>query len=333
MTHSVSIGFDGRVMELAFVKKIEEELKTIPGITININPTLDLVGKIWTDRPKLLFNEIYILPIEFSGKEAADKLNEVRLALREKQADYHLISSLDDIAWLLNLRGSDIASNPVFLSFLFISEDSAVLFCHIESISDEIRDYLEELGISLGNYDDIYDFLRSYKEKDGSGENGENKETVPLILLDPDTINYRLYSEACKSFAPLLEENPSGLMKSMKNETEIENLRAANITDGIAMVRFLKWIDDYRKYSDFEDITEMMVVKKLLEFRRLSPDFIDTSFETIAAYGSHGAIVHYEPTAETDITIDREGFLLVDSGAQYLKGTTDITRTIVMGEL
>lgn len=321
---SITIGFDGKVMDLSFVKALEEQLSEMNGISIDINPTLDLVGRIWTDRPEIVANEIKIFPEQFAGKSASEKLNEVRLALNEKKAEYHVIASLDDIAWLLNLRGSDIECNPVFLAYMFISEDDAILFCHTSKTDDRTKSYLSDMGVHLKEYDDIYGFLKNYSDDD---------QKMGKMLLDLESVNYRLYTEASKNFEIVEALNPSLKLRGTKNEVETENLRGANIVDGIAMVKFLKWLDEYKNDQTKETITELKAAEKLLEFRSQSTDFLGISFETISAYGPHGAIVHYEPTPETDIPVERKGFLLVDSGAQYYKGTTDITRTIAMGEL
>ncbi|MBO4509800.1 MAG: aminopeptidase P family protein [Lachnospiraceae bacterium] len=341
----ITIGFDGKVMDLSFVKALETELSELGGISIEINPTLDLVGRIWTDRPQITANEITIFPEQYAGKSASEKLNEVRLALSEKNAEYHVLASLDDIAWLLNLRGSDIECNPVFLSYIFISEDDAILFCHTDKVSSETKNYLSDIGIHLKEYDEIYDFLSSYKgeaysadyvsetaDKKSQDETTDNGKAGKM-LLDPESVNYRLYTEASKHFEIVEAFNPSLGLKGTKNETEMENLREANVIDGVAMVKFLKWLDEYKNDASKATITELKAAEKLLEFRKESAEFLGISFETIAAYGAHGAIVHYEPTPETDILVERKGFLLVDSGGQYLKGTTDITRTIAMGEL
>ena len=323
---AITIGFDGKVMDFAFVKDLEEKLTGIGNVSININPTLDLVGKIWDERPELVSNKIYILPEKYAGKSASEKLNEIRLVLSEKETDFHVLASLDDIAWLLNLRGSDVECNPVFLSYLFMSEDDAVLFCHTKVMDEDTKNYLSDIGVGLREYDEIYDFLSGYETANASEKAGK-------MFLDPESVNYRLYNEAAKKFEIVLDKNPSRKLKGCKNDVEIENLRQANVIDGVAMVKFLKWLDDYKKNGSNEPMTELSAAAKLLEFRRQSPEFVDISFETIAAYGYHGAIVHYEPTLETDIPVERKGFLLVDSGAQYFKGTTDITRTIAMGEL
>ncbi len=325
-TPGVTIGFDGRVMDISFVQELEKNLSGIGRLDISINPSVDLVGRIWNDRPELKAHEIAVFPERFAGKSASEKLNEIRLALKEKNIDYHLVASLDDIAWILNLRGGDVRCNPVFLSYLFISDENAVLFCHGDKLTKEAVSYLSDLGVEVKGYEDVYSFLGDYKN--ASSDSGKAK-----ILLDPNSVNYRLFTEAGKSFEVVLNPNPSAKLKGIKNETEIENLRAANVIDGIAMVKFLKWLDDYKKNGSGENVTEIGAAEKLLEFRKMSSEFLDISFDTISAYGAHGAIVHYEPEPDTDIPVDRSGFLLVDSGAQYHKGTTDITRTIAMGEL
>ena len=344
-SQNLTIGFDGKVMDLSFVKALEQELSELGGISISINPTLDLVGRIWNDRPQIVANEIKIFPEEYAGKSASEKLNEVRLKLSEKNVEYHVLASLDDIAWLLNLRGSDIECNPVFLAYVFISEDDAILFCHTDKVAHETKNYLSDLGICLMEYDDIYGFLSSYKNEicsyayddetaDGnSRDEAVENEKAGKMLLDPGSVNYRLYTEASKKFDIVEAFNPSLGLKGTKNETEMQNLREANVIDGVAMVKFLKWLDEYKNDASKETITELKAAEKLLEFRKESTEFLGISFETIAAYGAHGAIVHYEPTPETDIPVERRGFLLVDSGGQYNKGTTDITRTIAMGEL
>ncbi len=207
---------------------------------------------------------------------------------------------------------------------MFISEDDAILFCHTSKTDDRTKSYLSDMGVHLKEYDDIYGFLKNYSDED---------QKMGKMLLDPESVNYRLYTEASKNFEIVEALNPSLKLKGTKNEVETENLRGANIVDGIAMVKFLKWLDEYKNDQAKETITELKAAEKLLEFRSQSTDFLGISFETISAYGPHGAIVHYEPTPETDIPVERKGFLLVDSGAQYYKGTTDITRTIAMGEL
>lgn len=319
---TAKVGFDGRVMDISFVKRIEEKVPNA-----EIVSDLDLVGNIWEDRPALPANDIYIFPEEYTGANAVNKLLEVVRRLREEGCSCHVVSSLDDIAWLLNLRGSDVTCNPVFLSYLFIAEENTVLFCQKNCLNPDTKKYLDDMGVEYRDYNDIYTYCKCHFEELSEGNDKQK------ILLDPDSVNYRLYKAFSDFFEPVLDTNPSTILKAQKNETELSNLRSANVIDGIAMVKFLKWLDEYKKDASREKITELGVADKLLKFRMESPEFKDISFETIAAYGYHGAIVHYEPDAESDIPVERESFLLVDSGAQYLKGTTDITRTIAMGEV
>ena len=319
---TAKIGFDGRVMDISFVKRIEEK---VPNAEIVSDP--DLVGNIWEDRPALPANDIYIFPEEYTGANAVNKLLEVVRRIREEGCSCHVVSSLDDIAWLLNLRGSDVTCNPVFLSYLFIAEENTVLFCQKSCLNPDTKKYLDDMGVECRDYNDIYSYCKCRFEEQSGGKDKQK------ILLDPDTVNYRLYKAFSDCFEPVLDTNPSTILKAQKNETELSNLRSANVIDGIAMVKFLKWLDEYKKDASGKKITELGVADKLLKFRMESPEFKDISFETIAAYGYHGAIVHYEPDAESDIPVERKSFLLVDSGAQYLKGTTDITRTIAMGEV
>lgn len=313
------IGFDGRVTDISFAEKITKKIPTAKLMTDK-----DLVGNIWQDRPALPANPIYIFPEEYTGQSAINKLAEVFRRVREKGCEYHVISSLDDIAWVLNLRGSDILNNPVFLSYLFIAEDNSVLFCNLSCIDATTEKYLKDLGVELRDYNDIYRYF------EGREVNESEKDK---ILLDSETVNYSLYKVLSKYFTTVFDTNPSSVLKAAKNSVEIENLKQANVIDGVAMVKFLKWLDEYKNDPSRPQITELGAADKLLEFRKESPEFKDISFETIAAYGYHGAIVHYEPDKDSDIPVERSGFLLVDSGAQYFKGTTDITRTIAMGEV
>lgn len=347
------IGFDGRVTDTAFGLKLEETLSKCSAMTAaetssegassyTIKYDSDLVDRLWDNRPALPANPIYSLSEDFTGRSTADKLTEIRKYMKENNCDFHLLTSLDDIAWLLNMRGSDVACNPVFLSYLLIGLEEVTLFCNIEALEKEAALSLNTLGISIQPYNGVYSYC--------SGLISGSR-----VLLDSDHVNYSLYSILSHGGQIVNKPNPSTMLKSRKNNTEIENLRLANLKDGVAMVKFLAWLDSA---NGNEPLTEVSVAEKLLEFRKeknikahyteaagmkeesrqvypdLSEvDFLDISFDTISGYGAHGAIVHYEPTPESDIPVESKGFLLVDSGAQYRQGTTDITRTIAMGPL
>jgi len=308
----MNIGFDGRVIDIAWGRRLERELTETPN-PFSIKYKQDLVDRIWSDRPALSANPIYILDEKYAGRSAADKLTSVRSIMKENNCNSHVLSSLDDIAWLLNLRGSDVACNPVFLSYLIVEERSCTLFVNESAVNAEVRAYLDSLNISVMPYNDIYSYcFHGY------------------VLLNEGTVNYSLYKTITTMAQVVNKPNPTTAMKAVKNLIEIENIRKVNITDGVAMVKFLAWLD---KNNGKIPMTELSISDKLLEFRKESPDFVDISFDTISGYAAHGAIVHYEPTKESDIAVESKGFLLIDSGAQYPGGTTDITRTIAMGPL
>ena len=307
------LGFDGRVLSLSEGKSYAEAAEEGGG---QVRPDIDLVDRIWTDRPGLSANPIFTLDEAYAGESAASKLAKLRTVMKEKGCSYHVLTSLDDIAWLLNLRGSDVACNPVFLSYLIVGETDAVLFAN-EEVMKSNADYLKELNIAVEPYASVYEYVRHFER--GCG-----------VLVDGTKLNYMLYNILSDLYDVQDEINPSTLLKACKNPVEIDNLRQCNITDGVAMVRFLYWLD---RTIGHETITEMSAAAQLESFRSLGDGYQGISFDTISGYGPHGAIIHYEPTAETDVEIRPEGLLLVDSGAQYLSGTTDITRTIAVGPL
>ena len=244
----------------------------------------------------------------------------LREAMEKESCGYHLITSLDDIAWLLNLRGDDIPCNPVFLSCLFVTQDRALLFAQEKAFGNDVKSSLERDGIILESYEAVW----------------EGACAVPghaRILLDPSSVNVTLWESL--GYAERIEKpNPTILMKAVKNPVEMRHMAEAHIKDGIAMCRFIFWLKQrMRQYDSAHPVTELDVVEKLLEFRKEGEHFLNPSFETIAAYGPHGAIIHYSPTEETNIALEQKGFLLLDSGGQYLEGTTDITRTIACGPL
>ena len=306
------VGIDGWCSSTNEVKTLIADLRKQGGITLRTN--LDPLKLIWSDRPAIPENPVEIYPIQYAGEAAHDKIARIRKALRECHADGMLMSALDDIAWTLNLRGSDVHCNPVFVGYLLLSSTTVTLYVNPAKLSPEVVAYLKAEGVGVAPYEDVTKGLKDYFEYN--------------ILLDPDEVNYRLYKLVTREIVE--EESPVKRMKTVKNEREIAGFRSAMLKDGIAMVKFLKWLSEY---SDYSECSEISISEKLEALRAEQPLYRGLSFDTIAGYGPHGAIVHYEATPDSDVPLRSEGFLLLDSGAQYLDGTTDITRTIPLGPL
>lgn len=310
---SSEIGVDGMCMTYAECSDLKTDLKHNGGITVRTN--LDILDRIWTDRPSVPLNPVSIQPIEYAGESCHDKLGRIRSSLLRRGASGMLMTQLDDIAWTLNLRGTDVHCTPVFVAWLIVAEEVAVLYIKDEKLSPEVIEYLNAEGVAVDDYDNIIDALNSY---DGY-----------TLLIDPATTNYTL-SQLRGNFNLVSAPSPVPEMKAIKNEVECNGFRNAMQRDGVAMVKFLKWLEEaVPKGCE----TELSVSAKLRQLRAEQPLFKDESFDTIAGYEEHGAIVHYEPTSDTDVPLRPEGFLLLDSGAQYLDGTTDITRTIQLGKV
>lgn len=308
---STEIGVDGMCMTYADVSDLKIELKHNGGITVRTN--LDILDRVWTDRPSVPLNPVRIQPMEYAGELCRDKLGRIRSSLLRRGAGGMLMTQLDDIAWTLNLRGTDVHCTPVFVAWLIVAEEVAVLYIKDEKLSPEVIDYLHAEGVAVDDYDNIIDALNSY---DGY-----------TLLIDPATTNYTL-SQLRGNFNLVSAPSPVPEMKAVKNEVECNGFRNAMLRDGVAMVKFLKWLEEAVPRGGE---TELSVSAKLRQLRAEQPLFMDESFDTIAGYEEHGAIVHYEPSPESDVALRPEGFLLLDSGAQYLDGTTDITRTIQLG--
>ena len=304
------VAIDGECSSAGSVKELIADLRRQGGMTLRTN--LDPLKLIWHDRPPVPENPVEIYPLEYAGESAHDKIARIRKALRDCHADGMLMSALDDIAWTLNLRGSDVHCNPVFVSYLVISSNDVTLYINKAKLSPAVQAYLKAEGVAVAPYEDVRRGLKDYFEYN--------------ILLDPDEVNYTLYS--CVEREKIEAESPVKRMKTVKNPTEISGFRSAMLKDGIAMVKFLYWLS---AQSDYSGLTEMSVSDKLEGLRAEQPLYRDISFDTIAGYGEHGAIVHYEATPATDMPLRPEGLLLLDSGAQYLDGTTEITRTIALG--
>lgn len=310
---SSEIGVDGMCMTYAECSDLKTDLKHNGGITVRTN--LDILDRIWTDRPSVPLNPVSIQPIEYAGESCHDKLGRIRSSLLRRGACGMLMTQLDDIAWTLNLRGTDVHCTPVFVAWLIVAEEVSVLYIKDEKLSPEVIEYLNAEGVAVDDYDNIIDALNSY---DGY-----------TLLIDPATTNYTL-SQLRGNFNLVSAPSPVPEMKAIKNEIECNGFRNAMQRDGVAMVKFLKWLEEaVPKGCE----TELSVSAKLRQLRAEQPLFKDESFDTIAGYEEHGAIVHYEPTPDTDVPLRPEGFLLLDSGAQYLDGTTDITRTIQLGNV
>lgn len=310
---STEIGVDGMCMTYAECSDLKTDLNHNGGITVRTN--LDILDRIWTDRPSVPLNPVSIQPIEYAGESCHDKLGRIRSSLLRRGAGGMLMTQLDDIAWTLNLRGTDVHCTPVFVAWLIVAEEVAVLYIKDEKLSPEVIEYLNAEGVAVDDYDNIIDALNSY---DGY-----------TLLIDPATTNYTL-SQLRGNFNLVSAPSPVPEMKAIKNEVECNGFRNAMQRDGVAMVKFLKWLEEaVPKGCE----TELSVSAKLRQLRAEQPLFKDESFDTIAGYEEHGAIVHYEPTPDTDVPLRPEGFLLLDSGAQYLDGTTDITRTIQLGKV
>ena len=307
-----AVGLDGAVNTAATVKTIADRLRAEGGITLRTN--IDPFERIWRDRPQVPQGKVWIHPVEYAGDTCMSKLGRIRARLSEMHVGGMLVSALDDIAWTLNLRGNDVHCNPVFVSYLLIERERATIYINKVKLTADVEAYLSEQGIDVEDYDMVSEGLRRYE--------GYN------ILIDENATSHALYSavRCVKANVP----SPVPYMKAVKNAAEIEGFRRAMVRDGVAMVRFLsRLLPSVREGGQ----TELSVSRSLETLRSEQDDFRGISFDTISAYGEHGAVVHYEPTPDTDLPLRPEGLLLIDSGAQYADGTTDITRTVALGDV
>lgn len=311
-TNNTEVALDGMVNTLNEVNALKEELRKLGGLTLRTN--LDPLKTIWTDRPKIPTNKVELQPLELAGEETRHKIERIRMALSAVHADGTLVSTLDDVAWTLNLRGSDVECNPVFVAYLLIEQQRTTLYINKEKLTNEVYNYLLSQQIDVEDYADVTKGLANYAEYN--------------ILLDPNTTNYTL-AKMVKCQEIVTMPSPVPALKAVKNEAEIRGFRNAMLKDGIAMVKFLKWL---KPAVEAGNETEMSLDDKLTSLRAEQPLFKGKSFETIVGYEAHGAIVHYEATPETNIPMKPHGLVLIDSGGQYQDGTTDITRTIALGD-
>lgn len=308
------IGFDGRTVNGAWGEKfaaIAEE----KGGSLSVGE--DLIDLIWTDRPGLSRAPLFILEEKYSGKSTAEKIKDVRAKMAEEGADVHILTSLCDIAWLLNIRGGDIQSVPVVLSYLVLTRDQCIWFLQEEVVDDTIRAYLKENHIETRPYDDIYTYVPTIPES-------------TVVLMNKSSVNYRICSELNKNIQVINKPNPTELMKAVKNPVEVDNTRLAHVKDGVAVTKFMYWL---KTNIGKIPMTEISASDYLEARRREQENFIDLSFTTISAYGANAAMMHYSATPESNTELKPEGFLLVDSGGHYYEGTTDITRTFVLGPI
>ena len=309
---STEVGIDGMVNSYHRIQQLAADLHKQGGLTLRTN--FDPLVRIWYDRPPIPEHPVDIYPLEYAGEATHDKLARIRKALRDEHADGMLMTALDDIAWTLNLRGSDVHCSPVFVSYLLLSSTSATLYINKVKLTPEVESYLRQEGVGVAPYEQVKQGLKDYFEYN--------------ILLDGDEVNYTLYKRVGREVVDA--PSPVKGMKAVKNEREIAGFRSAMLKDGIAWVKFLKWL---KPAVEAGGQTELSIDQKLTALRAEQPLFRGISFDTIAGYEAHGAIVHYEATPETDAPLLPKGFLLLDSGTQYLDGTTDVTRTIALGPL
>ena len=308
---STEVGVDGMVNSFASVEALIGELRNQGGLTVRTN--FDPLAQIWTDRPPIPKDKVAIHPLKYAGEDVSSKLQRIRKALRGQHADGMLVSALDDIAWVLNLRGTDVHCTPLFVSYLLISTTSTTLYINKEKLTPEVTAYLKSNGIAVDDYANVAKGLKDYFEYN--------------ILLDPQETSYTLFKTVkCQEIIRM--KSPIPAMKAIKNETEIVGFRNAMLKDGIALVKFLRWL---QPAVEAGGQTEMSLDEKLTALRAEQDGFRGLSFDTIAGYEHHGAIIHYEATPETDIPVEPKGVILIDSGAQYDDGTTDVTRTIALG--
>nr|WP_300006178.1 aminopeptidase P family protein [Tissierella sp.] len=309
-----TLGFDGKLFAQKEVEKLEDTLKEK---SIKFIDEFDLVGEVWTDRPALPKGEAFKLDVKYAGLTPQEKIDMVRIKMNEKDADVFLISSLDDIAWTFNIRGNDISYNPVVIAYAAIDKEGAYIFLDEAKINSDVREFLNENGIEIKDYDEIFNFVEAI-------------DVDKKVVLDKSRINRWLFKAIDKEIQVIDQMDITTKLKANKNQTEIRNQRNAYIKDGAALVKFLYWID---QTIGREEITELSAESKLENFRKEQDLFVEPSFGTISAYGPNAAMAHYSASEDSFSVLEPKGMYLVDSGGQYMDGTTDITRTVALGEL
>ena len=307
------LGFDGRVVDTAEGERIA---KALSGKKVRISEGEDLVGSIWDDRPALPMNPVWILEEKYAGKPAAEKIADLRGEMKKRQATVHLLTSLDDIAWLLNIRGNDIVHTPVVLSYLIVTKQELFLFIHGEALNEEVRAYLHELGVRIMPYEAVYQIASAFRYE--------------RVLLEKSKINYRLFRCLDASVKVIEAMNPTAAAKAVKNPVEQENMRRVHVQDGLVLTRFLHWM---KEHAGEEGLNEWTAGEYLDKLRLEQENCLDMSFETISAWGPNAAMCHYTASETEKSSVPKKGLYLVDSGGQYYEGTTDVTRTIAVGPI
>ncbi|NGF56274.1 aminopeptidase P family protein [Parapedobacter sp. SGR-10] len=307
------VAFDGNLASLLVAQTVKDKLESLD---IQVDGHVDLLSPIWQDRPELPQVKAYLLDEETTGQSPSAKLEAVRTTMRKKRAEGHFISSLDDLAWLLNIRGQDVPCNPVVLGFVYLSQVEAILFIDRSKLDQEAVEELRYTGVSVRSYEEAFDFVKGLN--------------IDSILIDPKRTCFAIYDSIPDTVSIVEDINPSTCLKAIKNEVEIAHIRETMINDGVAMTRFFKWLEEN---LGKEEMSELSIASKLRGFREEQPGFVDVSFTTIAGYLDHGALPHYSATEESDYTLKPSGLLLVDSGGQYRTGTTDITRVVSLGDI
>lgn len=309
-----TVGLDGQTYSADDVRTLQSKLGR-KGILLNT--AADLIDDIWKDRPAIPANPLFEMPVELSGKPVHEKLNEINNRLRQEGADCLILGALDEIAWTFNIRGTDVTYNPVVVSYAFISEEESILFIQPEKLTAEVSEHLKKEGVMLADYTMIQKYLSRLPENS-------------RVFVDMSKTNVSLFDALPPGCTIIEGISPANQLKSTKNETEIEGFRRVVVKDGVALTRFFKWLEE--EMATGNRVTEISAAEKLTALRAEQPQYIMDSFGTICGYAEHGAIVHYEATPDTDALLKPESLLLIDSGAQYLDGTTDITRTIALGQ-
>lgn len=306
------LGFDSKLLSTERAKNI---INGLPGVIINTNT--DIINVIWDTRPEPPFSLLYKLSEFFSGRKYKDKLLDILKEMDQEKIDVHIITSLDDQAWLYNLRGNDVNYNPVFLSYTVITPEETILFLNNKKVDNLVEKYLNNENIKLKEYNDFYEYIKTIRNK--------------KVLINLDTTNYEIYEILTTRENVIIDkENPSALLKAIKNKSEIKNLKIAHQKDGVALTKLMYYV---KNNQDKGILTELSIADELEKYRKKNKGFIDLSFETISAFNAHGSMIHYTPTTESNSKVEGNGFLLLDSGAHYMEGTTDVTRTIAIGKL